>query len=66
MFLTAARDLSQLALKVADVRFEVVTLPHLDGEKVVVIPLSLPVRCVLSEECFRHLLEVAERSEGKE
>jgi len=50
--LTVVGDLGQLALKVVDVRFEVVALPHLDGEKMVV-PLSLPTRCVLGEECIR-------------
>ena len=57
--LTAVGDL--LALEVANVGFEVVVLTHLDGEKVVVVPLSLPKRCVLSEERFERLLEVAER-----
>ena len=33
--LTAVGDLGQLALEVADVRFEVVTLSHLDDEKMV-------------------------------
>ena len=51
----------QLALEVANVRFEAVALSHLDGEKVVVIPLSLPVRCILYEERFRYLLEVIEK-----
>jgi len=47
--LTAVGDLGQLTLKVADVQFEAVVLPHLDGEKVVVVPLSLRARCVLAE-----------------
>ena len=50
-----------MALKVADVGFKVVALPHLDDEKVVVVPLSRPERCVLGEERFRHLLKVVER-----
>jgi len=49
-----------LALKVANVRFEDVSLPHLDDEKVVV-PLNLPARCVLRDKYFGHLLEVMER-----
>jgi len=50
--LTAVGDLDQLALKVAYVGFEVVALPHLDGDKMVVVPLSLPMRYVLGKECF--------------
>ena len=42
--LTTVRDLGQLALKIADVRFEVVALPHFDSEKMVIVPLSLPAR----------------------
>ena len=59
--LTTVEDLSQLALEVANVRFKVVTLPHLDGENVVVVPLSLPARCILGEKRFGPLIEVAER-----
>ena len=54
-------NLGQLTLKVADVGFEAVALSHLNGEKVMIVPLNLPVRCVLGEECFRHFLEVAKR-----
>jgi len=46
---TAIWDLGQLALEVADVRFEAVALPHLDGEKMMVVPLSFLMRCVLGE-----------------
>ena len=59
--LTAVRDLGQLALKIADVGFEAIILPHLEGENMMVVPLSLPARCILGEECFRHHLEVVER-----
>ena len=59
--LTVVGDLGQLALKVVDVRFKVIALPHLDGEKMMVVPLSLPTRCVLGEECIRHLLKVTDR-----
>ena len=45
--LTAVVDLGQLALEVVDVRFEAVALPHLDDEKMVIVSLSLPARCVL-------------------
>ena len=54
-------DLDRLALKVADVGFEAVALSHLNGEKVMIVPLNLPARCVLGKECFRHFLEVAKR-----
>ena len=42
--LTAVGDLSQLALEVTDVGFEVVVLHHLDGEKMVVVPLGFLAR----------------------
>ena len=59
--LTVVGDLDQLALEVADVGFEIVTLSHLDGEKVMIVSLRLPARCVLGEERFGYLLEVKER-----
>jgi len=37
----------------------IVALHHLDGE-VMVVPLILPARGVLSEECFSYLLKVVE------
>ena len=52
---TAVEDFGQLALEAADVRFEAVTLPHLDGEKI-----RLMARCVFGEERFGYLLEVAD------
>jgi len=54
-------DLGQLALKIADLGFEVVALSHLDGEKMVDVPLSFPLRCVLGEKRFGYLLEVVEK-----
>jgi len=59
--LIAVENLNQLALEVADVGFEIVTLSHLDGEKVMIVSLRLPARCVLGEERFGYLLEVKER-----
>ena len=59
--LTTVGDFDQFALRVADVIFEVVTLPHLDSEKIVVVPLTLSARCVLSGERFGYLLKVMER-----
>jgi len=44
--LIAIGYLGQLVLKVASVGFEVVIPPHIDSEKVVVVSLSLPIRCV--------------------
>ena len=38
---TAIRDFGKLALKDVDVRFETVSLPHLDEEEVMVILLGL-------------------------
>ena len=48
-------------MKVPDIELEVVTLPHLDSEKAMVVPLGLPARCVLDEKCLSHLLEVAKK-----
>ena len=59
--LITVEDLGQLALKVANIRFKDVALPHVDGEKVVVVLLSLPARCVLGKKHFGHLLKVVER-----
>ena len=59
--LTAVGDIGQLVLKVAAVRFEIVAMPHLDGEKMVVVPLSLLARCVLVEEFFEYVLKVVDR-----
>jgi len=39
---TNKRECNQLALEVADIRFKVVALPHLNGEEMVVVSLSLP------------------------
>ena len=49
-------NFGKLALKVADVRLETVTLPHLDGEEVIVVLLGLPTRSVLSEESVTSLM----------
>ena len=57
---TAVRNLNKPALKVVDV-VEVVTLPYLDGEDMVVVFLGLPAEDVLSEECLGCLLEIVER-----
>jgi len=59
--LTADGNLGKLVLEVANIGFEAVILPHLDGEEVMVVLLNLPTRCVLSEERFSYLLKVAER-----
>ena len=63
----AVRDFfGQLALKIVDVRFDVVALPHFNSEKMMVVPLSLSTRCVMREERFEHLFKVVGRSEGRE
>ena len=36
-------NFGKLALEVADVGFEIVTMPHFDGEEVVIVLLGLPV-----------------------
>jgi len=58
--LTAVGNLGKLALEVADVGFEAITLPHLNEEKVMVVLLGLSLRGVLSEKYFGYLLEVVE------
>jgi len=59
--LTIVGEFGQLALKVANVRFEVVTLPHPDSKKMMVVPLTLQEKYVLGEEHFGYLLEVSKR-----
>ena len=60
---TAVENFSQLALKVDDVGLEAITLPHFDGEKVVVILLDLLTGGILSEECLSYLFKIAECSD---
>ena len=60
--LTVVGNFVQLALKIADVGLESITLPHLYGEDVMVVLLCLPMRGVLSEECLCYFLEVVERT----
>ena len=43
-------------------RLEAATLPHLDGEEVIVILIGLLARDVLSEERFGYLFKVVERA----
>ena len=59
--LIAVGNFGQLALKATDIGFEVVALPLFDGEKIAIVPLSFPIRGVLSEKWFDYLLEVIER-----
>ena len=59
--LIAVGDFGKLALKVADVGLEAITLPHPDGEEVMVVLLGLPARGILGEERFGYLFEVVER-----
>jgi len=40
--------------------FEAVALPHLDREEIMVVPLVLPTRGLLSKECFSYLLKVVD------
>jgi len=47
-------------LEVADVGLEAITLPHFNGEEVLIVLLGLTARSVLSEERFSYLLEVVE------
>ena len=58
---TVVENFGQLALKVTDVRLEVITLPHFDEEEMVVIFLGLPVGGVLSEERLGYLFESVQR-----
>ena len=61
---TVVRDLGELILKEVDIRVEAVALPHLDREEVMVVPLGLLARGILSEEHFSYFLKVADR-EGR-
>ena len=63
---TAVGNFDKLALEVTDVGFKTVTLPHFDGEEMVIILLGLPTRGILSEECLGYLLEVMEECCGRE
>jgi len=58
--LTAIGDLDLLAMEVSNVGLEAVTLSHLNGEKMVIVPLGFPASWVLGEERFCHLFEVVE------
>ena len=60
--LTAVRELCELDFEIANIGFEAVALPHLDGEKMVVVPLSFLTGCVLGEKHFGHLFEVAKKN----
>jgi len=48
--LTIVGDYGELVLKEVDVRLEVVSLPHPDGEKVVTTPLGFLVSGILCEK----------------
>jgi len=48
-------------LKVADVGLEAVTLPHFDGEEVVVVLLVFSTGDIMGEEHLSYLLETMER-----
>ena len=56
---TIVRDFGKLALKEVDVGFDTASLPHLDGEEVIVI-LGLLARGVLGEKRLSHLRKVVE------
>ena len=59
--LTAIENFSHLALEVADVGLKAVTLPHFNGEKMVVVLFCLLVGGVPSEKHFSYLIDVVER-----
>jgi len=59
--LTTVENFDQLALRVADIGFEVVNLSHFDSENVVVVLLDLPARGILGDERFGYLFEVVKR-----
>ena len=64
--LTTVGGLGKLTLEVADVGLETVTMPHLDGEEMMVVLLGFSAGGVLYEKCFGYLLDVTERCDGKE
>jgi len=59
--LTAVGNLGKLALKVVDIGLEVVIMPHLDGEEVMVVLIGFSAGGVLGEKCLNHFLKIAER-----
>ena len=54
--LTAVRHLGKLAMEVADVGLEVVTLPRLDREEVMVVFLDFSAGGILGEKFLSHFL----------
>jgi len=59
--LTAVENFGHLDLEVAGVGLEIVTLPHFDGEEVVIVLFGFSSGSILSEECLSYLLRVLER-----
>ena len=51
-----------MALEKVDVRLETVSLPHLNGEEMI-ISLGFLTRDVLGKECLGHLREIVERAQ---
>ena len=58
--LTVVENFSHLALKVAYVVLEAVTLSRFAGEEVVVVLFGLSTEGILCEECLSYLLETIE------
>jgi len=50
-------------LQKVDVRLETVSLPHLNGEKMMATSLDFLARGILGEECLNHLREIVERAQ---
>jgi len=59
--LTTVGDLGVMVPKEVDVRLEVVSRPHLDGEEVVNTPLGFLESGILSEEGLNNLREVVKK-----
>ena len=59
-FFIIIRDFAKLGLKEVDVGFGTVSLPHLDGDKVMAILLGLLARGVLSKKYFGYLRKLVE------
>jgi len=50
-------------LEVAEVKLEAITLPHFDGEEVVVILLGLLEGSVMGKKCLGYLLKTVHQTQ---
>ena len=63
---TTVGNLGKLALEIADVRLEVVILPHLDRKEVMIVLIGFSTGGVLGEKCLNHFLNLQREYGGRE